>query len=91
MPTYLYEEQKTGRTVELFRRIEERDEVPPALRRIQCAPAFRKPGGTPDPTSADVAVPRAFRQLEQTVGAAEIARQSGFSVKKIKSVWNFKN
>lgn len=51
------------------------------------APGFRR--GAPDPTSAEVAVPRAFRQLEQTVPAREIERQSGFKVKQIKKAWNF--
>lgn len=43
-----------------------------------------------DPTSADVAVPRAFRQLEQSgMPMREIERQSGFKAKQIKKVWKF--
>ncbi len=52
------------------------------------APGFRS--GAKDPQSAEVAVPRAFRQLEQTLPSAEIERQSGFTAKKIKQAWDFK-
>jgi hypothetical protein len=51
----------------------------------------RAPGvrtGALDPTLPEVAVPRAFRQLEQKEGASKIARDSGFSVKRIKKIWN---
>lgn len=51
------------------------------------APGVRR--GARDPQSADVAVPRAFRQLEQTLPAREIERQCGFKVKQIKKAWNF--
>ena len=88
MPQYLYQNRRTGRTVELFRTIEARDTVPDNLQRVFMAPGIRRSGGTPDPSSADEAVPRAFRQLEDTLPASEIARQSGFTVNKIKDVWN---
>jgi hypothetical protein len=51
------------------------------------APGIRS--GAKDPTSAEVAVPRAFRQLEQTMPAREIERQCGFKVKAIKKTWKF--
>ena len=51
------------------------------------APGFRR--GAADPTSAAVAVPRAFRQLEHTMPLREIERQSGFKAKQIKKVWDF--
>jgi hypothetical protein len=44
--------------------------------------------GAKDPTSADVAVPRAFRQLEQQHSASRIARDAGWSVDTIKRTWN---
>lgn len=53
-----------------------------------CAPGFRT--GAIDPTLPEVAVPRAFRQLEQKDSASKIARDCGFSVKQIKRVWNIK-
>lgn len=43
--------------------------------------------GAPDPTSADVAVPRAFKALEQTKSARDIARKTGFSINHIKRIW----
>jgi len=89
MPRYLYENRRTGRTVELFRRIEERDATGPDLRRLVAAPRVMR--GAQDPTVADMAVPRAFRELEQTMPASEIARNTGFSVAKLKRVWDFKN
>ena len=53
------------------------------------APGFHQ--GAKDPTSAEVAVPRAFRQLEQTMPAREIERQSGHSLRTIKKAWDFKS
>lgn len=51
----------------------------------------RPPGmrtGVIDPTLPERAVPKAFKDLEQTQSAAKIARDSGFSVKQIKRIWN---
>lgn len=52
------------------------------------APGFAQ--GAKDPQCAEVAVPRAFRELEQTTPASEIERQSGFKAAKIKRAWDFK-
>ena len=52
------------------------------------APGFH--GTARDPQCADVAVPRAFCQLEQQHGADKIARDSGFSVNTLKKTWDFK-
>lgn len=41
-----------------------------------------------DPHVPAQAVPRAFKDLEQTVPASKIARDSGFSVRQIKRIWN---
>lgn len=52
------------------------------------APGFG--GRALDPQSAEVAVPRAFKQLEQTHSASKISRDAGFPVDYIKRAWNFK-
>ena len=49
-------------------------------------PGFK--GAKPDPTSPDVAIPRALKELEQTQPAAKIAREAGFSVNTLKKTWN---
>jgi hypothetical protein len=41
-----------------------------------------------DPSLPEKAVPRAFKELEQTQGSSKISRDSGFSVKAIKRIWN---
>ena len=93
MPTYEYYDSTTGKTVELQRRIAERDNVPPHLKRI-VAPNIggqgfmgrdccREPG-------VDEAVPKAFREMElQGHSHHDICRQAGFSVDHIKRTWNF--
>lgn len=40
-----------------------------------------------DPTHPDVAVPKAFRKLEETQSAREIAKGAGFSVNTIRQTW----
>jgi hypothetical protein len=40
-----------------------------------------------DPQSADVAVPRALKTLENQIGASRIAKESGFSVNQLKTAW----
>lgn len=50
------------------------------------APGFK--GVHKDPTSPDVSIPKALKQLEQTQSAGSIARQAGFSVKTLKKTWN---
>ena len=41
-----------------------------------------------DPSSAVRSVPRAFKDLEQTMAADRIAKAAGHSIKEIKQVWN---
>lgn len=91
MPLYEYEEIATGNRIELFRTVEQRDQVPENLRRVVSL-SGRGPftGSLPDPRSADVAVPRAFRQLEATQPRDRIERECGFTVKQLKRTWNFK-
>lgn len=90
MPIYEYED-KAGNRVELFRTIERRDKVPAGLKRVVSVTG-RGPftGSAQDPTCAEAAVPRAFKELEQTMPRREIERQSGFTTKQIKEAWNFK-
>lgn len=51
-------------------------------------PCLRMDTKAKDPTSADLAVPRAFRQLEEKHSASRIARDAGFSVSTLKRTWN---
>jgi hypothetical protein len=48
-------------------------------------PGFK--GSTKDPTSPDVAIPRALKKLEQTQSAGSIAKGAGFSVNTLKRTW----
>ena len=92
MPIYEYQNTRTGKTIELSRPMRFRDDCPPNLKRVVSCTA--KPrigrGGLPDPTHAAQAVPRALNQLEQTMPTSEVVRQSGFSVKEMKRIWNIK-
>lgn len=87
MPLYEYIDETTGRHVEMFMPVGERDCVPTNLKRIQVPGRVGYVTGLTDPTSADRSVPRAFRDLEQTMPAHEISRQSGFTVNQIKQIW----
>ena len=51
------------------------------------APGFKT--GVKDPTCAEVAVPRAFKELEQKHSASRISKDAGFSVSQIKKAWKF--
>lgn len=56
------------------------------------APGFA--GLSQDPTSADMAVPRALRHLEQTKGADAMVREMGFkptrrNVEAVRKTWKF--
>lgn len=87
MPTFTYRD-RGGRVHELQRRIADADaNLPRGWRRVRVA-RFGVTRGVPDPGSADVAVPRALRELEHIHGAATIARRTGHSVRKLKRVWN---
>ena len=91
MPIYEYKNLLTGAHVELFSTVARRDYVPRHLRRVlsvsSCGPFT---GCAMDPTCADAAVPRAFKQLEATQSRESIEHKSGFSVRDIKRTWNFK-
>lgn len=50
------------------------------------APGFNTKAKAPD--SADVAIPRALRQMEEKHGAKKIARDAGYSVNQLKQTWS---
>lgn len=88
MPVYEYIEVKSGRTVEFAVPIVSRDKIPghkriTVPRRICVVPQ----GGTPDPTDADQAVPRALHELEDTMNHRQIAKEAGFTTEQLKHVW----
>lgn len=87
MPLYLYENRRTGQTVELFRRVAERHDVPKCLRMVVAAPGHggvdRKLVSERDP---DRAVPRAFTQLSNN-DVHKFVKESGFSIDHVKRVW----
>lgn len=87
MPLYDYIDKDTGGTVELFRPVELRDCVPDRFERIQVPARVGTVRGLKDPKSAEGSVPRALKELEQTVSHGEIARQSGFSTERMKQIW----
>jgi len=90
MPTYQYRDEFTGCVVELTRAVAERDAVRAGLRRIPVPAALGVQGTSSapqDPESAAVQVPRAYRDLERSMGARQIVRESGFSVEQVKRVW----
>lgn len=44
-------------------------------------------GHAQDPQCADLAIPRALKQMEQTNQASKIAKDAGFSVNQLKKTW----
>lgn len=86
MPIYEYENDR-GERCEAWRPVSRRDCAPRrGYKRVQSrlGVVFQP---LADPGSAAVAVPRALRELEQTKSHREIARESGFSTRKLKQVW----
>jgi hypothetical protein len=88
MPTYVYQHRTTGEQVERNVPVSERDNCAPDWFRVEVPSRVGAHFNAKDPASADVAAPRGFRQLEQTMPASEIARQTGFSINHIKRVWD---
>lgn len=89
MPLYEFENVTTGERREEFRHVKDRDQAPTGFRRISaCRTATIIPGAVLDPTSADAAVPRAFKELEQTMSTSEIERRTGYKRGQIKKIWN---
>ena len=90
MPIYEYENTLTGERIEMFRPLGQKYNCPPDLLPVISLPGRPKIGaGVPDPSNADQAVPRAFREVEQQLGASEVERQSGFTAKQIRKAWSF--
>lgn len=87
MPTYQYEDTRTGQLVDLQKPVAERDQVPAHLKRIT-APRSVRVLGSRDPSEPEQAVPRALRQMEEKMPAHEIVRESGFTVEQYKRIWN---
>lgn len=91
MPVYQYRDDQ-GRVVELVRPVHARDQVPANLKRIT-VPVRLSICGTSsspiDPHSADAAVPRAYRQLEEKTGGREFLKEGGFSVDQVREAWGF--
>lgn len=91
MPCYQYTNTLTGQTEEHFRKVSDRDNVPPHLVRITVpqkvgyanSSHLREPGAKAD-------VPKAFREYELSgASPAQIERETGFSRDKIRRVWDF--
>lgn len=91
MPIYQYHDLSTGQIVELLRPVAERDLVPSHLQRITVPERLGVHGSLAplDPHTADSSVPRAFRELELTMGHSELVKKVGFSRDHIRRVWNF--
>jgi hypothetical protein len=86
MPVYQYENAK-GQVREEVRTVAERDVCPEGYRRITVPQRLEVVGFRTDPTSADGSVPKAFKQLEESMPASRIARETGFSVDQIRKTW----
>lgn len=86
MPTYTIEHEKTGEVRELYRSIAKRDNVPSGFKRIIGAPLVKPTGGRIDPTDADVAVPRAFKELTNAQ-SENFLKTSGFNREHIRKTW----
>lgn len=90
MPLYEYENTLTGKLVELSRPMRLRDDCPPHLKRVIGRTSCRVGPGAPDPSHADQAVPRALREIEQTMGPGQLEHQTGFSKKQLRKIWKIK-
>lgn len=87
MPLYQYENTRTGETVELSRSVAQRHKVPNHLKLILVAGHGGLNKGTLWEQDADIAVPRALKQLEAQHGASEIARRTGWSINHLQKTW----
>lgn len=87
MPIYTYENSATGERVDVAMSVRQRNFYQPGWRRVLEPGRLCVKNDTVDPNSADGAVPKALRELEMTMPAREIARQSGFSIEHLKKTW----
>lgn len=87
MPIYECE-TAAGVRVEVWRPVSLRDDLPAGYRRVMPSRLGVIVGeGTPDPGAVAQAVPRALKQIEQTMGHDRMAAGTGFSTKQMKRVW----
>jgi hypothetical protein len=90
MPIYEYEDRVTGERIEMLKPVNERYNCPPNLMPVISLPGRPRIGaGVPDPSHADQAIPRAFKECEQQFGTSETCRQAGFTAKQIRKAWKF--
>lgn len=89
MPVYQYENPATGEVVEELRTIAARDMAPEGFKRITVPVRVAFAGTTICETDPEAAVPRAFRQLEETKDWRSIEKGTGFSRDHIRRVWDF--
>jgi hypothetical protein len=87
MPVYQYIDENSCRTVELLRRVEERDLVPAGLRRVCVPVSLAVVGSAPDPGHVDNRVRKAFKDLEGKIGHEAITRESQWTHRDIKRIW----
>ena len=88
MPIYEYEDVETGKTVELYRPVNRRGDVPPNLRRRISPLSVRVAGAVLNPSDVDQAAPRALREMESAIGTSELTRQLGRSPRELRQIWN---
>lgn len=88
MPCYDYEHLSTGERREFFRPIARRDI--PGWRRLMPERILVHMHGLkePDPINLVAEAERGFRESELNHGAATIERNTGYTVKQIKEIWN---
>lgn len=91
MPIYQYTDGDV--VFEEWRPVAQRDVCPPNFRRIQVPERIGFVGGLAgragiDPTCADASVPKALREYELTKGHDAIARETGFSTRRMKQIWD---
>jgi len=89
MPVYQYRGAQ-GELIELVRTIAERDQAPAGFARVTvpCRIGLTGLGAARlDPAQPEAAVPRAFRQLEDTLSHREILANSGYTADEVKQIW----
>lgn len=87
MPLYQYQHEGTGRLLELIQPVAQRDQCPKGYFRIRVPQRVGVIQGILDPQTPDAAIPRALKDLEQTVNHRDIARQSGFTTRQLREIW----
>jgi hypothetical protein len=87
MPFYLYKHTATGRRVRLMKTIAERDRVP-GHQRVMEFPTGRL-GLAENPHTMEYGVRQGMKDMENTYGRAEMARQMGSvaELKRAKEIW----